>query len=89
MRPCLGCGRLIRNGSRCQSCRIPRPENTAGWRATRRAVLARAGYCCARCGRPADTVDHVWPLSLGGSSADANLAALCESCNASKRDGNR
>ncbi len=88
-RPCLGCGRLIRHGSRCHECRIPRPENTAGWRATRRAILARDGYLCARCGAYADTVDHRYPLSLGGSSHDANLIALCQHCNASKRDGAR
>ncbi len=66
MRPCLGCGRLIRNGSRCHECAIPRPSNTAPWRATRRAVLARDDYRCARCGAYADHVDHVHPVSRGG-----------------------
>lgn len=89
MRPCLGCGRLIRNGSRCHECAIPRPSNTAPWRATRHAVLARDDYRCARCGSPADHVDHVHPVSRGGSSAEANLVAMCSHCNASKRDGAR
>lgn len=88
-RPCLGCGQLIRHGSRCHECAIPRPFNTASWRETRRSVLARDGYRCARCGAYADHVDHVHPVSRGGSSAEANLEALCEHCNCSKRDGAR
>jgi hypothetical protein len=30
---------------------------------SRRGVLQRDGHRCAYCGRPADTVDHITPLS--------------------------
>ncbi len=89
MRPCLRCGALIRTGSRCTTCAIKRPANTRAWRETRQAVLARAGYRCYRCGNFATQVDHVIPVSRGGSSAEGNLAAICGHCNASKRDGQR
>ena len=50
---------------------------------------------CARCEtrlgkRPSDThvyhVDHVTPLSRGGSDLEKNLQLLCVSCNCSKND---
>lgn len=47
---------------------------------------ADAGFKCLCCGR-ADvplTIDHVVPLSQGGSHWIANLQALCRSCNSSK-----
>jgi 5-methylcytosine-specific restriction endonuclease McrA len=55
---------------------------------TRRGVLKRDGHRCAYCGRPADTVDHVVPLSRGGARTDwFNTVACCGRCNA--RKGNR
>ena len=47
------------------------------------------GYCCKYC--QADTsvlfhVDHVVPLSRGGSNWPTNLQVLCPSCNLRKRD---
>ncbi|WP_035799874.1 HNH endonuclease [Kitasatospora mediocidica] len=41
-----------------------------------------------RPGHPATdlTADHVVPLAAGGSNTASNLAALCRSCNAAKRD---
>ena len=62
--PCIGgCGRLIRPGSRCRECTIPRPGNTAAWRSTRNTILARDNYRCHRCGGFADQVDHLAPVS--------------------------
>jgi 5-methylcytosine-specific restriction endonuclease McrA len=42
-------------------------------------IKARDGYTCARCGRiaPDHDVDHIMPLSDGGSDCDANLQLLC------------
>ena len=59
---------------------------------SRRGVLQRDGHRCAYCGRPADTVDHVVPLSRGGARTSwLNTVACCggsaRSCNA--RKGNR
>lgn len=48
------------------------------------------GNVCLRCGRKESeveiTVDHIKPLTLGGSSFIYNLQPLCRSCNASKGD---
>jgi 5-methylcytosine-specific restriction endonuclease McrA len=50
--------------------------------------LAYYGGMCWICGaRPGDTVDHVKPLTRGGSNWPANLRPACRPCNTSK--GNR
>ena len=45
---------------------------------------------CKICGRlvsyngdksPKASVDHIWPIELGGSTVDDNLMILCEDCN--------
>lgn len=46
-----------------------------------------AGLCAYGCGRRADTVDHIWPVSHGGKSAPGNLAPACRSCNSAKSNG--
>lgn len=55
-----------------------------GWRRTRLRVLRRDGYACqwdmdtgGKCGEPANEVDHIVPVTLGGSEGLANLQALC------------
>lgn len=46
-------------------------------------------YTCLRCGKQVPhielTVDHVVPLSQGGTNGIDNLQPLCRSCNSSKR----
>lgn len=53
-------------------------------------LLAQQKYECAYCGadlhRTGFHVDHVKPLSKGGSNWPSNLACACPSCNTSKRD---
>jgi 5-methylcytosine-specific restriction endonuclease McrA len=44
------------------------------------------GLCAYGCGRPGETIDHVWPFARGGVSAPGNLVPACRSCNSSKRD---
>jgi 5-methylcytosine-specific restriction endonuclease McrA len=45
----------------------------------------RKGAICIYCGiSPADTVDHVVPLVLGGTNFEGNLAPCCRKCNSSK-----
>jgi len=52
--------------------------------ATRRKVLSAA---CAYCGYPYPTeVDHVMPVSRGGTDEPSNLAPACEPCNREKLD---
>ena len=49
------------------------------------ALVEFYGGRCLRCGsREQITVDHVVPLSLGGSNAISNIQPLCEACNGLK-----
>jgi 5-methylcytosine-specific restriction endonuclease McrA len=57
------------------------------WRRVRLIVLKRDDYCCYYCGGTATTVDHIQPISKGGSMHDEhNLVAACLSCNSGKKD---
>lgn len=69
------------------------PIETPGARApisksVRFAILARDGFKCGYCGTAAAhgrlLVDHVRPISAGGTSERANLIASCEPCNQGK-----
>jgi 5-methylcytosine-specific restriction endonuclease McrA len=63
-------------------------------RRKRRALLLRDGAACAYCGlalgtglpysRP--TLDHVIPVSRGGSNALTNMVLACKPCNRAKAD---
>jgi 5-methylcytosine-specific restriction endonuclease McrA len=55
----------------------------ANYRNMRGVVLEAAGYRCQwpGCNNPATTVDHVIPLSAGGSNDPHNLRASCGGCN--------
>ena len=48
------------------------------------ARLAYYGYHCAYCPGPFEHIDHVIPLSKGGTGWPANLVPACKSCNLSK-----
>lgn len=51
----------------------------------RETVLARDGHKCVRCGSLERLeIDHIFPVSLGGTNAISNLRTLCKSCNASR-----
>jgi hypothetical protein len=55
-------------------------------RQIQRAVLSREGRVCTYCGDsdgPFD-LDHIFPLSRGGSDAPSNLTLACATCNRSK-----
>lgn len=51
-------------------------------------ILRRDGHTCRYCGGKAPdvslTVDHVVPVTLGGSDSPDNLVAACQDCNAGK-----
>lgn len=51
-------------------------------------VLERDGFSCRYCGQSAPSVilhvDHIKPVSAGGSNHPDNLCAACSSCNAGK-----
>jgi hypothetical protein len=49
------------------------------------AVFARDHHRCLRCNTDERlTVDHIWPVSRGGSDDLENLQTLCQSCNSRK-----
>lgn len=51
----------------------------------RREVLDRDGHICAACGSINDLqIDHIIPVSRGGSDDMSNLQILCGPCNRSK-----
>lgn len=62
-----------------------RPPRQVWW-ALRQAVLARDEYMCVYCGRRSGrlTLDHVVPVSRGGSSVLENLVTACVACNSAK-----
>jgi 5-methylcytosine-specific restriction endonuclease McrA len=41
---------------------------------------------CEYCGAPATEIDHVIPISLGGTGERQNLVPACRACNAAKND---
>lgn len=55
-------------------------------------VLQRCNFACYYCGIPASQglvelhIDHVVPVSLGGSNDPWNLVAACRPCNLGKAD---
>ena len=61
--------------------------STRQWRKIRERILIRDGFCCQYCGQEnATTVDHVIPISKGGTDEPDNLVAACTRCNYSKND---
>lgn len=68
--------------------RASQPERHSLPASERSAVLRRDGYRCQLCGisqkeNPAIVleVDHITPVSKGGTNDPANLQALCNQCN--------
>ena len=63
---------------------------SAAWRNTRRAMLASLALICQYCHTDCShdpTIDHVVPVSHGGSQLDStNLVMCCRSCNSRKGD---
>jgi 5-methylcytosine-specific restriction endonuclease McrA len=47
-------------------------------------VKALRGLPCSECGEPADTVDHITPISKGGTNDLSNLQPMCWDCNSRK-----
>jgi 5-methylcytosine-specific restriction endonuclease McrA len=91
---CVDCGRPTVSRPRCQACETKNPTPHGyghAWTKIRRAYLA-AHPECAKCGATAKQLDHVVPLSQGGTHAWTNLQSLCLRCHAVKskrerRDG--
>lgn len=53
----------------------------------RAALITRDGAVCSDCPASLDlTIDHIRPLSRGGTNDPTNLRLLCRSCNSRKGD---
>lgn len=66
--------------------RRARKQNAPG-KVTPAQIKARIefyGGCCAYCSKPYEHLDHVIPLSRGGSNLPANIRPTCAKCNLSK-----
>jgi len=69
--------------------RRARKANAKGC-ASAEQIVARIEYyggLCYLCGKPYEAVDHVIPLSRGGSGWPVNQRPICKSCNS--RKGNK
>jgi hypothetical protein len=72
---------------------MARTEREAFGARLRFEVLRRCNFACFYCGVPAAYgmkqlhVDHVVPVSLGGTNEPWNLVAACWDCNAGKTNG--
>lgn len=62
------------------------PRLSRTYKAFRLKVLARDQWTCQYCHSPADTVDHVIPISVAPDLVVSfdNALACCKSCNSSK-----
>jgi 5-methylcytosine-specific restriction endonuclease McrA len=101
VRFCLDCaGPVSPWAKRCLECRIHRANHKSEWRyvSDRRAVFDRDGWVCHLCRKkvPKDkafphplsaTVDHLVPVSAGGSNTLDNLQTAHFGCNRKRRTG--
>lgn len=68
--------------------RRARVRGAVGW-ATPEQIAARIAYYghrCYLCGGAYESIDHVIPVSRGGSNWPANMRPACGRCNSRKRD---
>ena len=56
-------------------------NRSARWHKRRSIILKMHDNCCVYCGDYANTVDHVIPISRGGTDDPLNLVAACKRCN--------
>ncbi len=67
-------------------------RNAQEFHRLRFSVLERDGFCCQYCGRsPKEdgvklVVDHIIPISKGGTNEMSNLITACGDCNRGKSD---
>lgn len=54
----------------------------------RQSIHRHTNHCCIYCGKPSESIDHVFPLSRGGMSVTENCVPACLSCNGLKSDDN-
>lgn len=88
VRPCIVCGQLTGNGTRCARCQSKRdadrnrrsPYQSAAWRRIRRARRAAGQIACAVCGSTRYVAQHHVDNVTAGGDLDGRTVALCASC---------
>jgi 5-methylcytosine-specific restriction endonuclease McrA len=86
-----GCPETVTGAPRCPKHAIPVSKRT-GSRARRVArQMKQAQPWCTYCGAPWTkenplTIDHIVPLTRGGTNARENLTVACYRCNRAKSD---
>ncbi|MFC9974317.1 HNH endonuclease [Spirillospora sp. NPDC127200] len=89
---CTRCPRTAVARGRCQlHAHVPfdgamqrwRRDRPGNWESIRRMVIRR-DRVCVLCQLPGNHVDHIVPVSRGGSWTPANLRLLCASCHRTK-----
>lgn len=80
-RSCSWCFKDLRGTGKFTRCGDPgcvrSITNLISWSVCARRILHRDARMCVLCGRPASEVDHIVPVSLGGTGDPANLRSLC------------
>lgn len=56
------------------------------YRVTKKEILKLLSRPCLYCGFKSEHIDHILPLSRGGSHSIGNLVGACSKCNLSKRN---
>jgi 5-methylcytosine-specific restriction endonuclease McrA len=80
--------KAIATGQRRRAHKLAAPINdltAAQWKAIKAAYGFRCVYCHRKTARL--TMDHITPLSKGGSHTFSNIVPACTSCNSKKHDG--
>lgn len=65
---------------------MPSPYSTAEYKRNRKEILEKSNYICHYCGGPANTADHIIPVSKGGGNEISNLLPACHDCNSTRQD---
>jgi 5-methylcytosine-specific restriction endonuclease McrA len=61
------------------------PYATAEYKRNRKIVLEQSQYTCHYCNGPANTADHILPVSKGGGNELSNLLPACINCNSTRK----
>ena len=86
-----GCPEVVTGATRCPTHAVSNTKRT-GSRARKVAAKMKAAQpWCTYCGSPGSednplTIDHIIPLTRGGTNARENLTVACYRCNRAKSD---